>query len=256
VSLATDAKTCCAATYGSAATRLLLGESFHPGGLALTERLIAALPTGAECTLVDVAAGTGASASLLVEVTCARVVGIDLVQATLAEAQARAHRAHERLAFVCADADALPFPNGSIDGLLCECAFCLFPDGDRAAHELRRVLRPGGRLALSDVWADQARLPVALRSLEAYLACVAGARPLDDLAAVLAAAGFVMERVEREDGALGDMLERIGARLRVARLVPASPLAEWLDEAERLLAAARHALADGVIGYGVIIARA
>ena len=118
------------------------------------------------------------------------------------------------------------------------------------------MLRSGGRVALSDVWADQARLPAALRSLDAYLACVAGARPLDDLVALLAAVGFLIERVERDDRALGEMLERIGARPRLARLLPASPLAEWRGEAETLLAAARGALADGVIGYGVIIARA
>ena len=256
MSLATEMKRCCANAYGSAAARFLVGESFHPGGLALTRRLIATLPAGPRDTLLDLAAGTGLSAALLAEMTRGRVVGIDLVRATLAQAQPRANRARERLALVCADAEVLPFPDGMIDGVLCECAFCLFPDGDGAARELRRVLRPGGRLALSDVWADQARLPVALRSIEAYLACVAGARPLDELAAVLAAAGFVIERVDREDPALGEMLERIGTRLRLARLLPASPLAEWLDEGETLLAAARRALADGVIGYGVIIARA
>lgn len=255
MSIATEGRRCCAVAYGSAAARFLLGDSFHPGGLALTKRLIAALTAGPKHTLLDVAAGTGASASLLAEMTRGRVVGIDLVQASLAEAQARACRVHERLSFVCADAEALPFPDGSVDGLLCECAFCLFPDSDRAARELHRVLRSGGRLALSDVWADQARLPAALRSLDAYLACVAGARPLDELVALLAAAGFVIERVEREAPALGEMLERIGARLRLARLLPVSPLAEWLDEAETLLAAARRALADGAVGYGVIIAR-
>lgn len=256
MSLATDAKSCCAVAYGSAAARFLLGETFHPGGLSLTRRLIAALPVGPEHTLVDVAAGTGASASLLAEMTRGRVLGIDLVQATLAEAQARASRARERLSFVCADAEALPFPDGSIDGMLCECAFCLFHDSDRAARELRRVLRPGGRFALSDVWADQARLPVALRSLDAYLACVAGARPLDDLAALLAGAGFLIERVEREDKALGEMLERIAARLRLARLLPASPLGGWLDRADQMVDVATAALADGAIGYGVLIARA
>jgi len=84
----------------------------------------------------------------------------------------------------------------------------------------------------------------------------AAVRHVQVRAAVLAAAGFVIERVDREDPALGEMLERIGTRLRLARLLPASPLAEWLDEGETLLAAARRALADGVIGYGVIIARA
>jgi hypothetical protein len=106
------------------------------------------------------------------------------------------------------------------------------------------------------VWADQARLPHALRSLDAYLACLAGARPLDDLAALLTAAGFLIERVEREDGALGEMLERVAARLRLARLLPTTPLAGWLDRADAVVEVARAGLGEGVIGYGVVIARA
>ncbi len=256
MSLATEAKSCCAAAYGSAGARFLLGESFHPGGLALTRRLIATLPAGRRHTLLDLAAGAGASASLLAESTDCRVLGIDLVEASLAEAQGRARRARARLSFICADADALPLRDESVDGVLCECAFCLFPDGSRVARELRRVLRPGGRLALSDVWADQARLPPALRTLDAQIACVAGAGRLEDTAERIAAAGFSVERIERCDDAFGDMIERIAARLRLARLLPASPVHGWLDQADALLAAARAALADGTIGYGVVIAQA
>ena len=256
MSLATEAKRCCASAYGSAAARFLVGESFHPGGLALTRRLIATLPAGPRDTLLDLAAGTGLSAAALAEMTGCHVLGIDLVQASLGEAQARAQRARAQLSFICADAEFLPLRDASIDGVLCECAFCLFPDASRAARELRRVLRPGGRLALSDVWAEQARLPAVLRTLEAQVSCVAGARTLDESADLIAAAGFTVERVERCDDALGDMIDRIAARVRIARILPASPVHAWLDQADTLLAAARAALADGVIGYGVLIARA
>lgn len=258
MSVATEAKSCCAAAYGSAAARFLLGDSFHPGGLALTRRLIEALGVGKEGAVLDVGSGSGSSALLLAEMTGCRVIGMDLARPSLVEAGARAARAGvaARLAVVCADAEALPFRDGIADGVLCECAFCLFPDAARAANELRRVLRRGGRLALSDVCADSGHLPAALRTLEAHVACLAGARPLGETALLLERAGFVIERIERHDAALREMLERIASRLRLARLLPASPLRSWLDRGEQMLYAARTALDDGVIGYGEVIARA
>ena len=117
------------------------------------------------------------------------------------------------------------------------------------------MLRPGARLALSDVTAERGRLSPELRTLDAHVACLGEALPLDETAGILAAAGLVIESVQRRDDALAPMLERIEARLRLARLIGGGPLAGVLDRADCLLEAAWAALRDGSIGYGVVVAR-
>lgn len=254
---AADARSCCARVYGSEAARFLLGDSFHPGGPRLTRRLLRALEAGPADTVLDVACGAGGSAVLAAGEAGCRVVGVDIAIGALAAAASRAHplelAAQPR--FVGADAERLPLRDASVDGALCECALCLFPDKGRAAREIARVLRPGARLALSDVTAWPARLPEALRSLAAYVACLGDARPLVETAGILEQAGLTVEAVEEHDDVVLEMLGRIGARLRLARWLGGGPLRAHVDQAERLLAAAGDALRSGVIGYGVVIAR-
>ena len=240
-----EVKACCAAVYGSAAARWLLGESFHPGGSALTSRLIEALDVGPGATIVDVASGPGTSALQAAREAGCDVVGVDLSEETLAAARAAADGAGlgDRVRFVAGDAEGLPFPDESFDGALCECSFCTFPDKPRAAAELARVLRPDGRLALSDVAAEPSALPASLRTLDAWIACLADARPLLESAALLEEAGFAVEAIEAHDDALVELLDRIDERLR--------PLQLGLD----LLDAARRAVDRGALGYGVVVAR-
>ncbi len=242
---AEEVKACCAAVYSSAAARFLLGDSFHPGGPALTSELIAALRVGPGEVVVDVACGPGTSTLQLVRESGCDAVGVDLAPPVQPSDD-------PRVRFLRGDAEALPLDDGSADGVLCECALCTFPDKERAAAEIARVLRPGGRLALSDMVAEQERLPEELKQLQAWVACIADARPLDEIAVLLARAGLEVDRAERRDEALAALIERIEARLQVAgMLVPA----ERLDRARVLAAAAARALGDGVLGYGVLVAR-
>src|SRR5216683_3659637 len=70
-------KQCCAQLYESDLAKVLLGDSFHPGGLRLTERLGERLRLTPESRVLDVASGTGASAFFLAERFGCQVVGID-----------------------------------------------------------------------------------------------------------------------------------------------------------------------------------
>lgn len=252
-----DARACCAAVYGSAAARFLLGDSFHPGGARLSRRLLEALAPRPADTILDVASGPGSSALLMASEVGCRVIGVDIAVGALSSATARVRALglEQVPRFVAADAQRLPLRDASVDGALCECSLCLFLDKTAAAREIARVLRPGACLALSDVTAWPARLPPALRSIAAHVACVAGARPLSETASLLERADLVIETVEAHDDAIGEMLACIEARLRLARSLGAGPLVPYLDEAHALLAAAAAALADGAIGYGVVIAR-
>lgn len=257
---ADEVKACCAAVYSSEAARFLLGESFHPGGAELTSRLVDQLRVGPAATVVDVGSGPGTSALQLARETGCTVIGVDISAESVAAATeaARAAGLAERVRFVCGDAEALPLPDEGADGVLCECALCTFPDKEAAAGELTRVLRPGARVALSDMTALPERLPPELRTAAAWVACIADARPLDGIADLLEGAGLQVEVRERHDSALGKLLDQVEARLEVARMfgdgLPAQLHAD-IGRGLELLATARAALADGVLGYGVVVAR-
>jgi hypothetical protein len=255
-----EIKSCCSDTYGGEAARFLLGDTFHPGGTDLTRRMLGTLRLAAGATLVDVGSGPGTSAVLAARELGCEVVGVDLSAENVSVARAAAARADvsDRARFVQGDAESLPLADACADAALCECALCLFPDKRAAAAELSRVLRPGGRLALSDVTADPRRLPAGLTTLAAWAACVADARPLSATAALLETGGFEIEHVEAHDELVLELVERVRARLRLARMLGERLPEQLVGKVEaglELAEAAREAIAAGVLGYGVLIAR-
>ena len=254
---ATEIKSCCAAAYSSAAARFLLGDSFHPGGCELTSRLIRQLGVGPGSAVVDVASGPGTSALLLARELGCNVVGVDLSPTSVAAAADAAAQAGltGQVRFLVGDAEALQLADASMDGGLCECALCTFPDKDAAAGELARVLRPDARLLLADIVAESERLPDELRSLTAWVACVADARPVSELSALLERAGFAIESVEHHDDALARLLQDVDSRLRTAALIWPDFVSDGIDGGRGLIHAAREALCQGNLGYASILAR-
>ena len=248
-------KACCADVYSSGTARFLLGDSFHPGGRALTAKLIGSLRVGRADVVVDVACGIGTSALQLIGETGCRVVGVDLSPANVREASdaADSNGIQDRVRFLVGDAEALPLDSASADGALCECALCTFPDPRGAVRELARVLKPGTRLALSDVTADESLLPDELRTLQAWVACIAAARPADQIAALLESEAFSVESIEHHDDALLELLGRIESRLRVVAMSGAA--AGALDGAPALVELAREAVTSGTLGYASLVAR-
>lgn len=109
--------------------------------------------------LLETAAGTGiVTEALAAALPEAEIVATDLNQAMLDVAAARGLPA--RVTFQAADAQALPFPDGSFDLVLCQFGAMFFPDRIGAYGEARRVLRPGGRF-LFNVWDSLAHNPVS-----------------------------------------------------------------------------------------------
>jgi SAM-dependent methyltransferase len=244
-----DVKACCAELYAGEAVRWLLGDELHPGGERSTLRLAELAGIGAGERVVDVAAGTGVTARLLARRHGAEVVGVELS----AELVARAPRA-ERVVLVRGDAEALPLAGGRFDVALSECSLCTFPDKPRAVAEMVRVVRPGGRIAIADVTAGA--LPAPLRSGAARVACVADACTEAGYAALLADAGCEVIARERRDADLLAMIDRVEARLRVARmLAPAGEQRERVREAIALARLARAEARRGSLGYLLLVAR-
>ena len=191
------AKACCAAAYGVDVVGLFLGDSYHPGGADLTRRLADLLALSPGERVLDVAAGIGTSALLLALERHVDVLGIDLGENQIDRARLRASVAGlaRRARFELGDAERLTVDEGSFDAAVCECAFCTFPDKATAAAELARVVRPGGRIGISDVWLHPEHLDPELAGLAGRIACLADARPVDELCALLERGG--MHRLPR-----------------------------------------------------------
>ena len=171
-------------------------------------RLVAAAKLGAGMRVIDVACGTGVLAIEAAEVVGATgaVTGVDLNPGMLAVARRKA----PGIGWTEARAEALPFSNGSFDAALSQFGLMFFADREAAIHEMCRVLRPGGALAIA-VWdsldrtpgyaavvrllarlfgdeiADLLRSPYALGNLEA-------------MGALLSSAGVGRPRVSRVGG--------------------------------------------------------
>ena len=179
--------------------RYMVPPLFAPSAELLVD---AAAPAAGERVL-DVGCGTGIAArcaSRRLGGRAASVVGLDASPQMLAVARAQSERAALDVGWREGRAEALPFPDASFDLALCQFALMFFEDRGRALAEMRRVLAPGGRVAVH-VFQDIARHPFyeALdRSIERHLgtSAVRGIFALGDreaLRALLAGAGF--ERV-------------------------------------------------------------
>ena len=252
-------KQCCAAVYDSDAVKLLLGDSLHPGGTALTERLGRMLNLGPQTRVLDVAAGRGTSALTLATRFGCEVIGLDYSRRSIeaAKRDASARDLSRTVSFYCGDAERLPFADGSFDVIVCECALCTFPNKRSAAAEFARVLRSGGRIGLSDL-TRQGPLPSELESLAAWIACIADAQPLAEYAALFASAGLRIIATEEHNGALADLVSQIRTRLLVTEVMrgldklalPGFDIALVKDFTQHALAAIRA----GKLGYAMLTA--
>lgn len=256
---ASDFKSCCAEAYSADWVTLLLGESFHPGGLDLTHRLISHLGLRPDERLLDVASGRGASALAIAETHPIEVCGVDLATRNVEQARTAAASAGltARVEFRLGDAEALPVGEGEFDAVICECALCTFPDKPTALAQMARALRPGGRIGISDVTAELDRLPARLRTWAARIACIGAAGSSTDYRDLLAAAGFMVEVVEAHDDALLAMVERVEARLSVLGMLSRSGAIPALDrdEVTAVIADVRAAVSAGHLGYSLFVAQ-
>ena len=256
---APDVKQCCASLYGSDIARFLLGESFHPGGTDLTIELAGMLHLGPASTILDVASGKGTSAFVVAEQCGCRVVGIDLSDANVAEASAESARRGlaSRVQFIVADAEALPFPSATFDALLCECAFCTFPDKAKAASEFSRVLRPGGLVGLSDLTRAAGPLP-ELDGLLAWIACIGDAQPIERYADWLADAGFKIAASVTRNACLERMVEQVRGKLLLADIMIGLKRLELpgldIRQAKEFASAAARAVDENKLGYALVVA--
>ena len=215
-----DVKQCCASFYGSDFARLLLGESFHPGGTRLTQHLGELLALTPQSSVLDVASGRGTSAFHLAGSFGCKVTGVDLSEENvrLAIAEARQRGLTELVSFQLGDAELLPFADNSFDAIVCECAFCTFPGKPVAAREFYRALKSGGVLGLSDLTRTPDPIP-ELEGLLSWIACVGDAQPVERYLEILRAAHFQIQGVEDHSDSLLEMVRQVQGKLLGAEIM-------------------------------------
>lgn len=147
--------------------------------------------------VLDLGSGAGFDALLAARAVGprGRVIGVDMTPAMVAKARANARAAGiDTVEFREGRIEALPVDSGSVDVVISNCVVNLSPEKPRVFAEAFRVLRPGGRLMISDLVA-LAPLPASIqRSMAAYVGCIAGVSLKGDYVHMLCEVGF--DRVE------------------------------------------------------------
>jgi arsenite methyltransferase len=173
-------------------------------------------------TVLDLGSGGGIDCFLAARRTGAEghIIGVDMTDEMLARARANAERLGAgNVEFRQGQIEALPVTDGAVDVVLSNCVINLSPDKPQVFREMYRALKPGGRVAVSDIVTNGQRLPMLSDSVETWAACVAGAMDLKDYRAGLEAAGFVDVEIVPKDNPANKLLARIPAGVPFSAMI-------------------------------------
>ena len=206
---------CCAPACCGGAETAACGEPAS-GRLGYSDAEMSSLPEGADLglgcgnpqaiaalrpgqTVLDLGSGGGIDCFLAARQVggAGAVIGVDMTPEMIDRARRGARDADVRnVEFRLGEIEHLPVADATVDVILSNCVINLSPDKPAVFREAFRVLKPGGRLAISDIVAT-ASLPEAVRrDMELHVGCIAGAATTDELRSMLADAGFTEIRIE------------------------------------------------------------
>jgi len=163
-------------------------------------RAIASIKPGE--TVLDLGSGGGFDCFLAAAETgeSGQVIGVDMTPTMISKARNNAEKGrYSQVEFRLGEIEYLPVANDTVDVIISNCVINLSPDKKRVFREAFRVLKNGGRLAISDVVAS-VELPQEIRDdLQLYSGCMAGASHINELEQILADSGFTDIRIAPKD---------------------------------------------------------
>jgi len=192
------------ALYEQKALSDLTGGMLRPGGLELTARAmkLCGLPPGS--AILDVGCGPGHTLSLLAGCFQLIPVGLDSSVSMLRQAA----RENPTIPLMQAGAMAIPVRDACFDGVISECVLSLSGDIPATLLEMARVLRPGGKLVLTDIFSRE--IAGQTKScVPAMHSCVTTALPLEVIKSAVAAAGFTILVFEDQSASLKQLAGQI-----------------------------------------------
>ena len=159
-------------------------------------QVIAGLAEGE--TVLDLGSGGGFDCFLAARRVGAagRVIGVDMTAEMISKARANAASAdYHNVDFRLGEIENLPVADNSVDCIISNCVINLSPNKPRVFSEAYRVLKPGGRIAVSDIVATVLAPEEMRENMELFTGCMAGASLVPEIEAMLAAEGFVAIRI-------------------------------------------------------------
>ncbi len=153
-------------------------------------------------TVVDLGSGGGFDCFLAAKQVgdAGRVIGVDMTPDMLSKARANAEKMQtENVEFRLGEIEHLPVADNSADIIMSNCVINLSPDKQKVYRDAFRILKPGGRLAISDIVATEPLPEEIQQNLSLVSACVGGAATIDETKDMLTKAGFEKIRITPKD---------------------------------------------------------
>ena len=151
--------------------------------------------------------------------TTGKVIGVDMTPAMIDRARANQKKIGvENVEFRLGEIEHLPAADNSVDVIISNCVINLSPDKPQVFREAFRVLRPGGKIAVSDIVTDGPLPEIVKSSLSAWARCVAGALDIKDYVGAIEEAGFVdveVKPVKLDDAVSMEAIDETGAEIQL-----------------------------------------
>lgn len=180
-----------------------------------------------------------------------RAIGIDMTPEMIERARRNAEQGgYANVEFHLAKIDKLPLADNSVDCVISNCVINLAPDKQAVFREIARVLKPGGRLAVSDIALKKDLPPEVSSDLLAYVGCVAGAILIDDYKRGLLEAGFAHAEIVDTKRDL-NVYDKIDSRESSCSTATALPVASTSCCAPSTKATERNHLSDLLSRYSI-----
>jgi arsenite methyltransferase len=152
-------------------------------------------------TVLDLGSGAGFDCFLAANIVGegGRVIGVDMTPAMIDKARSNARSGgYANVEFRLGELEHLPATDNSVDVVISNCVINLTPDKGAVFNEAFRVLKPGGRIAVSDIVVLKELPDAVQQSVDAYVGCLSGAIPKDAYLQAIRSVGFESVRIDDE----------------------------------------------------------